>query len=100
MMRARTIPVFGAILICATSLAAHAQTPYPAPNYPVYAYQAYPYPYQPYGYLPSPATAAPPAWSYDPYTSGMTACVQHYPGEPPCKYTVDPTFGQPNYWPR
>ena len=59
--------------------------------------QYYPYPYPPpaYSYYQVPAT--PPSWSYDPYTSGMAACPQWRHGDPPCSYTMHPTFGQPDY---
>lgn len=44
--------------------------------------------------------AAPPASSYDPYTSGIGACVQaNWGNSPPCRETMQPTSGQPNYWP-
>ena len=64
-----------------------------APGYPV-----------PYGYAPapaiSPAQAYPPSWSYDPYTSGQTACPQKRPGDTePCSQIMPPTYGQPSYWP-
>jgi hypothetical protein len=73
-----------AALLAAAAFAANAQLPYP------------PYPY-PYSYPAPPA--APPAWSYDPYTSGLGPCPQRRGGEPQCRYTVEPTYGQPNYWP-
>ena len=46
----------------------------------------------------APAPAIPPSWSYDPYTSGLGPCPQRYPTEPPCSWTISPTYGQPNYW--
>ena len=46
----------------------------------------------------APQYAAPPAsWSYDPYTSGLTPCVNREPSDPPCSELVAPSFGQPNY---
>jgi hypothetical protein len=56
--------------------------------------------YQPYAnpalsYYPVPA--APPSWSYDPYTSGLTACPQRTRKDPPCSETLFPTYGQPDY---
>ena len=52
--------------------------------------------YQPYPY--SPAQLAPPAWSYDPYTSGLAPCPQWFPGEPRgCRDDMPPTYGQPNF---
>lgn len=79
------------LLLAATTLAAAAQT----------VAQMYP---PPYGYAPtpaiSPAQAHPPSWSYDPYTSGQTACPQKRPGDTePCSAIMPPTYGQPSYWP-
>jgi hypothetical protein len=46
----------------------------------------------------APQYAAPPAsWSYDPYTSGLTPCVNRESSDPPCSELVAPSFGQPNY---
>ena len=40
----------------------------------------------------------PQAWSYDPYTSGLTACLQWKPGDlQNCRQQMPPTYGQPNY---
>ncbi len=51
-----------------------------------------PYPY-------SPATALPPSWSYDPYTSGLGPCPQWRSGDlQPCRTQMPPTYGQPDYW--
>ena len=56
-------------------------------------YQAAPY------YQPAPQT--PPSWSYDPYTSGETACPQKGPWDnQPCSQIMPPTYGQPSYWSR
>ncbi len=51
-------------------------------------------------YPNNPAPAAPPSWSYDPYTSGLGPCPQRLRGDPSCAETVAPTAGQPNYWVR
>jgi hypothetical protein len=41
----------------------------------------------------------PLAWSYDPYPSGIGTCVQsNWGNSPPCRETIEPTYGQPNYW--
>lgn len=78
----RAMLLAAAVLLWAMA-AAQAQVPYPPPA--------------PWAYAPP---AAPSSWSYDPYTSGMTACVQANRGNsPPCKYFMQPTYGQPNYWP-
>jgi len=64
--------------------------------------QQWPYPPAPYiQYYPSnPPPNAPPSWSYDPYTSGTGACPQNNHGNsPPCRETLVPTAGQPNYSP-
>jgi len=65
---------------------------------------------QPYAYYSFPRYQSPPSysfvpnrplwWSYDPYTSGLGPCPQRFPGDPPCKETIFPTFGQPSYWPQ
>ena len=73
--------VAAAALLMGTVTLAQAQWPYPP--YPVYPY--------------SPSTAAPPSWSFDPYTSGLAACPQRFPGDPPCSFTLQPSFGQPDY---
>jgi len=83
--------VIAAVLLAGTTLAAGAQSPYP------YHSSFYPY------YTPDPygrAPLAPPSWSYDPYTSGLTSCPQRYRNEPPCRVTMHPTYGQPSYWAR
>lgn len=52
------------------------------------------YPYY-YGYPSAP----PPSWSYDPYTSGMSACVQWRPSDPDsCARQRTPSYGQPLYY--
>ncbi|MFZ2005124.1 MAG: hypothetical protein WB697_24145 [Stellaceae bacterium] len=83
--------LLAALFLASTTLGAAAQMP--APGYPA-----------PYGYAPapaiSPAQALPPSWSYDPYTSGQTACPQKRPGDnQPCSAMMPPTYGQPSYWP-
>jgi hypothetical protein len=72
--------IVGAFLTAGMVSAANAQQAYPA---------YYPY-YQ--------AQRTPPSWSYDPYTSGLGPCPQRFPSDPPCRYTMSPTYGQPNFW--
>lgn len=80
-MTARPI-LMAAALLAATAIGAQAQ----APIQGAAPYQARP--------------ATPQSWSYDPYTSGMTACVQANWGNlPHCNYFISPTYGQPSYWP-
>ena len=70
---------------------------------PYQQYAAQPQP-QPQGYpfiqaYPNnPAPAAPASWSYNPYTSGMSACPQRARGDDSCASRIAPTAGQPNYW--
>ena len=33
----------------------------------------------------------PPAWSYNPYTTGWAPCPQREPGDPPCADTMAPS---------
>ncbi len=85
--RRQTVPMRTVLLagfaLAAMTAAAAAQMPYQPP--PGVAYQV---------------PAGPPEWSYDPYTSGMGACVQqNWGNSPPCRDSMDPTYGQPNYWP-
>jgi hypothetical protein len=86
-IRMKTI-LLAAVLLGGSAVAASAQALYQAPA---------PYPYA----APiSPAQALPPSWSYDPYTSGQTACPQKRPGDTqPCSAMMPPTYGQPSYWP-
>src|SRR5436190_17605011 len=91
--RKRNMRLAQAVLIAAaffpvTTFGAGAQ----APQWPSAPYvQSYPY---------NPAPNAPASWSYDPYTSGMGACPQMNRGNsPPCRETLVPTAGQPNYSP-
>ena len=85
-MRAKTAILVGALaLVGATSTGVAQQ------QYQPYAYPTHTYPY--YQVPPFP----PAAWNYDPYTSGMTACPQRGPRDPPCSETLFPTYGQPNY---
>jgi hypothetical protein len=72
--------LLGAALVAAVPVAANAEPPY-----------------QPYLY--NQLAAAPPAWNYDPYTSGLGPCPQRRASDPPCHQTMDPTYGQPSYWP-
>ncbi|MBV9826958.1 MAG: hypothetical protein JO001_14970 [Alphaproteobacteria bacterium] len=55
-------------------------------------------PYAPYSYS-AQAQPLPPSYSYDPYTSGLGPCPQRYRGDPQCRYTISPTYGQPDFWP-
>jgi len=78
--------LIGAVLLVGATFTASAQSYYPAQYY------------SPYPVYQRPAT--PPSWSYDPYTSGHTACVQKRPGDTqPCQDIMQPTYGQPSYWP-
>jgi hypothetical protein len=63
MVSLKTSILLGPVALLGVTVAAHAQ--------PLYQPYAYPYQVDPYYRVP-PAT--PPSWSYDPYTSGMTAC--------------------------
>ena len=69
------------------ALAGQAQAQYPAYS----PYQGYP------AYGPP---VPPPSWSYDPYTSGLAACPQWYPGDPSSCRDLVPSYGQPLYHPR
>jgi hypothetical protein len=59
---------------------------------------------QPFYYQPAPpyqASATPPSWSYDPYTSGQAPCPQGIPGDlQRCREKMPPSVGQPDYWSR
>jgi hypothetical protein len=88
-MRIGKSTVFGAAMLIGTAIAAQAQQA----AYPPYAY----YPYGQGGYYQAPAM--PPAWNYNPYTSGLGACLNWLPGDLPCRERTLPTFGQPNYQP-
>ena len=71
----------GAVVLAGSAFAAEAQYYYP---------NAYTRPWQ-----------TPPAWSYDPYTSGAAPCPQGLPDESrSCSERMPPTYGQPNFWPR
>ena len=64
-------------------------TPAQAPQWPTVA-----------SYPANPAPRTSPSWSYDPYTSGSTACPQfNWGNSPPCREILSPTAGQPNYKP-
>ena len=64
--------------------------------------QPTPFPYNwvfgPYQHAYTPT--APLSWYYNPYTSGLGPCPQRFPGDPPCKETMHPSYGQPSFWPR
>ena len=80
-MRPKFAMLLGAVLLAGASLAARAQT-----LYPPYLYAA-------------PPSALPQSWQYDPYTSGLGPCPQRRGGyDPPCRETMQPSYGQPNYW--
>lgn len=79
-MRFIRLILVGALLMAGVSVVAEAQQP--SGFYPGYQ-------------VPPP----PPSWNYDPYTSGLGPCPQRTPGDPPCRYTMHPTYGQPSYWP-
>jgi hypothetical protein len=85
MAMAKKSLLLGALFLAGTTLAANAQGYYPTyPNNPA----------------PPTLTRTPPSWSYDPYTSGMTACPQKGPWDnQPCSQIMPPTYGQPSYWP-
>ncbi len=81
-MTLRKSALLSAIFLVGATLAANAQTYYPA------------YPYQ-------QAPPRPPSWSYDPYTSGSAPCPQRLPGDQTtCQQQMPPTYGQPSYWPQ
>ena len=84
-MKRRSILVALAVAaLVGATVVAEAQAPYPM-QYPNYR---------------APAPTTPPSWSYDPYTSGLAACVQsNWGNSPPCRETLVPTYGQPNYSP-
>jgi hypothetical protein len=69
-------------LLTGAAFAANAQAQYPA------------YPYT------QPPAAPPLSWYYNPYTSGLGPCPQRFPGDLPCRDTIDPSYGQPSYWGR
>jgi hypothetical protein len=85
----------GAALLVSATLVASAQPQYQQPQY-----QAYPNNQVAVAPLPNPVSAIPPSWYYDPYTSGLGPCPQRYQADPPCRETIDPSYGQPSYWPR
>ena len=86
--------LIGAVYLVATALLADAQAQYQAHS-PRLA-QAPPL-YQP-PYVPAPTT--PLAWSYDPYTSGLSPCPQHDPRDSvSCRAQMPPTYGQPDLRP-
>jgi hypothetical protein len=78
---------------------ANAQSQWPSYQYPT-APTVYSYPLLPSITVQPYVPTTPPSWSYDPYTSGLGPCPQRFPGDPPCKETMEPTYGQPSYWPR
>ena len=84
-MRLGKTVLVGTALLAATGFGASAQ----APQWPIVG--AYP---------ANPAPSTPQSWSYDPYTTGSTACPQvNWGNSPPCRELLSPTAGQPNYNP-
>jgi len=72
--------IIATMLMAGASTLAEAQQPYP------------PYPY----YQPQ---HPPPSWYYNPYTSGLGPCPQRGRGDTACQYRIDPSYGQPSFWP-
>ena len=84
-MRLGKSALLAAALLGATAFSADAQTPQWPPI------QSYP---------SNPPASTPQSWSYDPYTSGSTACPQtNWGNSPTCREILQPTAGQPNYNP-
>lgn len=78
---------------CAALLAALSLAGFAALAQGQYAYPAYG------GYPYNGPPAPPPAWSYDPYTSGIAACPQWSPWDPRECTTLVPSYGQPSLSP-
>jgi hypothetical protein len=95
-MATRKSILLGAVMLVGATIAANAQSQYPAP--PQIASNPYGQAYQPYPNNYAPTT--PPSWSYSPYTSGLGPCPQRGPGDEPCSDRIFPTYGQPNFWVR
>jgi hypothetical protein len=97
-MRPTKYMLMATVFLVGTTLAANAQVQQVqyAPPPPV----AYNYPFLPPLAVQPYVQTTPPEWSYDPYTSGLGPCPQRLPGDPPCRETVHPSYGQPNYWPQ
>lgn len=87
--------LIGAALLIGATLVGNAQPQYQRPQY-----QAYPNNQVAVAPPYNQAPAIPPSWYYNPYTSGLGPCPQRYPADPPCRETIDPSYGQPSYWPR
>ncbi len=97
MIRTKSM-LLAAAFVVGTPLIHNAQAQYAGFSpYPYAEYERSYFPWLPYAYYQPPPT--PPAWSYNPYTSGFGPCPQRFPGDPPCSETMPPSFGQPNYWP-
>ena len=82
---------------------ANAQNQWPSYQYPqppATYYVPYLYPTLPSVTAYPSVPTTPPEWSYDPYTSGLSPCPQRLPGDEPCRDTMQPSYGQPSYWPR
>ena len=84
----------GAVCLLGTALAGNAQAQYqPYPYGQVAQQPQYQPPY-------NQATAIPPSWNYDPYTSGLSPCPQRDPRDTDsCRQQMPPTLGQPDYRP-
>ena len=77
--------VLSAIVLLGATFAADAQAQYPQP---------------PYSYPVGRAPAAPPSWSYDPYTSGLGPCTNWAASDlARCGDLNPPTYGQPTFRP-
>ena len=96
-MSATKFMVMAAAFLLGAVPTANAQYPY---TYTPPAANAYNYPLLPPVAVQPYVPTTPPAWSYDPYTSGLGPCPQRFPGDPPCKEMIAPSYGQPSYWPR
>lgn len=94
-MSATKYMVMAGAFVLAAMPAANAQYPYTPPPVTVYNY-----PFVPPVVVQPYVQTTPPAWSYDPYTSGLSPCPQRLPNDPPCHETMQPSYGQPDYWQR
>jgi hypothetical protein len=94
-VRGSAVALGASVALCSVAMAQYTQpSPYQQ-QYP--AAQGYP---NVQAYPNNPAPEAPASWSYNPYTSGLTACVQRARGDDRCEDRMAPTAGQPNYWVR
>ena len=79
---------------------ANAQSQWPSYQYPPPPPVVYHYPFLPPVAVQPYVPTTPPSWSYNPYTSGLSPCPQRLPGDDPCSETMQPSYGQPSYWPQ